>query len=320
MSNTQALRRGKLAAMMFVTFSLAVSGLLAPIQTAAAAESDANLWAVPVNSRIDDGRHQILKLRFHLDTGNEIDKIRITLDGTRVLEFEADGSIIIADPAFVSVEGSVKFDSDGYMISKVKGKFTIAIDKSKLTEGEHSALAEIIREGGETITDDAKFKLRPSKSAPSDLVPVFFRAPNNVEAGKKHSAILVEENEGISDSKDHTVKIYLSEDDVLDSGDLQVGQKHVDKIKAGKLKIMQVKFELPSDADLGSFHLIVKVDAKDQVSETNENNNTSSDSINVTAKNDRDRHGDDDDDDEDDDENKGNGNRHDDDDDEEDDD
>jgi hypothetical protein len=269
--------------MIFLTLGIAGTGLMTSIQSAAAASS-ANLWAVPVNSRIDDGNFQILRLKFALDTGNPLDRIRITLDpGTlqeKVLEFDANGDIITADAAFVSVDGSVKIKTDGYSLTELSGKFKIAIDKTELTVGEHDALAEIITTG-ETVTDDAHFRLRAGSSGQADLVAKFFGAPDNVKQDKKYSAFVKEANEGTGNAGEHMISVYLSEDNTLDAGDLLVGEKEVENLKAGKDRMVHVQFELPDDAETGPAFLIVKVDGDDDISESNEGNNSKSEAITV---------------------------------------
>lgn len=274
----------RVSAMIFLTLGIASSGLMATMQSAAAASS-ANLWAVPVNSRIDDGNLQILRLKFSSDTGNPLDFIRITLDpsGTpKVLEFDASGNIISADPAFVSVDGSVKIKTDGYVLTKLSGKFKVGIDKTQLTVGEHDATAEIFTVGDPIpLTDDAHFKLRAGSSGQADLVAKFFGATDNVKQDKKYSAFVKEANEGTGNAGEHTISIYLSEDNVLDSGDELVGEKEVNKLKSGKDRMVHVQFELDDDAETGGAFLIVKVDDGDDVNETNENNNTKPEAITV---------------------------------------
>ena len=273
----------RVSVMIFLTIGIAGTGLMTSIQSAAAASS-ANLWAVPVNSRIDDGNFQILRLKFALDTGNPLDKIRITLDpGTleeKVLEFDANGDILTADPAFVSVDGSIKIKTDGYSLTELSGKFKIAIDKTELTVGEHDALAEIITTG-ETVTDDAHFRLRAGSSGQADLVAKFFGAPDNIKQDKKYSAFVKEANEGTGNAGEHMISIYLSSDNTLDAGDELVGEKEVDNLKSGKDRMVHVQFELADDADLGSAYLIVKVDGEDDVTESNEGNNDKSEAITV---------------------------------------
>jgi hypothetical protein len=273
----------RLAVIALLSLGIAASTTVSTIQSAAAASS-ANLWAVPVNSRIDDGNFQILRLKFALDTGNPLDRIRITLDpGTlqeKVLEFDANGDIITADAAFVSVDGSVKIKTDGYSLTELSGKFKIAIDKTELTVGEHDALAEIITTG-ETVTDDAHFRLRAGSSGQADLVAKFFGAPDNVKQDKKYSAFVKEANEGTGNAGEHMVSIYLSSDNVLDGSDELVGEKEVNNLKSGKDRMVHVQFELPDDADTGPAYLIVKVDGDNDVSESNENNNGKSEAITV---------------------------------------
>ncbi|MGI0015510.1 MAG: hypothetical protein ACREBU_19005, partial [Nitrososphaera sp.] len=67
----------RIAVIAFVTLAIATSGLVSSFQTAAAA-SNVNLWAVPVTSCIDDGKLQILRLKFNLENVNPLEKIRIT--------------------------------------------------------------------------------------------------------------------------------------------------------------------------------------------------------------------------------------------------
>jgi hypothetical protein len=273
----------RLAVIALLSLGIAASTTVSTIQSAAAASS-ANLWAVPVNSRIDDGNFQILRLKFALDTGNPLDKIRITLDpGTlqeKVLEFDANGDIITADAAFVSVDGSVKIKTDGYSLTELSGKFKIAIDKTELTVGEHDALAEIITTG-ETVTDDAHFRLRAGSSGQADLVAKFFGAPDNVKQDKKYSAFVKEANEGTANAGEHMISIYLSSDNVLDGSDELVGEKEVNNLKSGKDRMVHVQFELPDDADTGPAYLIVKVDGDNDVSESSENNNSKPEAITV---------------------------------------
>jgi hypothetical protein len=250
----------------------------------AAATSGANLWAVPVNSRIDDGNSQILRLKFSLDSGNPLEKIRITVDpGTspKILEFNGNGDILTADPAFVSVDGSIKIKTDGYALIKLSGKFKVAMDKLALGVGEHEALAEIITTAGVEADDDAEFKLRAGSSGQADLVAKFFGAPDNIKQDKKYVAFVKEANQGTGNAGEHTISIYLSEDNVLDGGDELVGEKEVNNLKKGKDRMIMMQFELDDDAETGSAYLIVKVDGDDDVSESNENNNTKPESITV---------------------------------------
>ena len=272
----------RLALIAFVTLGIAASTTVSGMQSAFAA-SGANLWAVPVNSRVDDGNAQILRLKFSLDSGNPLEKIRITVDpGTspKVLEFNGNGDVITADPAFVGVDGSIKIKTDGYALIKLSGKFKIAMDKLALGAGEHDALAEIITTAGVEESDEAEFKLRGGSSGQADLAVKFLGAPNNIKSDKTYTAFVKEENLGTGNAGDHTISLYLSDDNVLDSGDELVGEEEVGNLKNGKHRMVMVQFEL-EDADEGQAYLIVKVDSEGDVSETNENNNTQPEKIKV---------------------------------------
>ncbi|MGI0036812.1 MAG: CARDB domain-containing protein [Nitrososphaera sp.] len=268
---------------VFLALGIASAGLISSFQSAAAA-SNANLWAVPVNSRIDDGNFQILRLNFHLDTGNPLDKIVITLDkGTSeemVLEFNGNGVILTADPAFVFVDGSIKIKTDGYLLKLLKGKFKIAIDKTLLTVGEHDALAEIITTG-ETLTDDAHFRLRGGSTGQADLTPEFFFTWPNIPAGEMRRAWVFEENIGDGNAGMHMVSVYLSEDNILDGSDILVGDKEAKALKSGKDTLLVVKYELPEGTDSGQAYLILELDTEDDVNESFENNNVEARQINV---------------------------------------
>lgn len=273
----------RVSAVVLLTLGIASTGLISSIQSAAAA-SNANLWAVPVNSRIDDGNFQILRLNFNLDTGNPLDKIVITIDeGTseeKVLEFNGNGDVLSADPVFVFVDGSIKIKTDGYLLTKLSGKFKIALDKTQLTVGEHDALAEIITTG-ETITDDAHFRLRAGSTGQADLTPAFFFAFPNIPTGEMRRAWVVEENIGTGNAAKHVASVYLSEDNVLDGSDILVGEKQAKALKSGKDTLFVVKYELPEDTDPGAAFLILKLDSDADVNESNEGNNVATRQINV---------------------------------------
>ncbi|MCI0557939.1 MAG: hypothetical protein MN733_05545, partial [Nitrososphaera sp.] len=277
----------RIAVIAFVTLAVATSGLVSSLQTAAAA-SMVNLWAVPVNSCIDDGKLQILRLKFKLENVNPLEMVRITLDpGTpeeKILEFDGNGNILTSDPAFVSVDGSLKFKTDGYyfLLAHLKGKFKVAVDKTLLTVGEHDALAEIFTEGASsTPSDDAMFKLRECDDGEADIVADFYGAPNNIKQDKKYQTFFKESNDGTANAGPHEVKVYLSSDAILDAGDEVVGEKHVGALPAGNDRMVQIQIELPGDSDLGPMFLIAWTDADEEISESNESNNMEVEAINV---------------------------------------
>jgi hypothetical protein len=281
----------RLAVIVFVTLGVAGSATVSSIQNAAATPM-ANLWAVPVNSRIDDGNYQILRLHFVLDTGNPLLKIRITLDpGTldeKVLEFDGNGNILVGDPAFVSVDGSIKFKTEGdgyYFLSKLKGKFKIAVDKTELAVGDHDALAEIIRTDLETAQDDAHFKLREGPAGgDEDLVAKGFKAWESVDKNKKHHVFVDEANDGDRNAKRHMISIYMSDDNILDDGDILIGNKDMHGLKAGNERHVHLEYNIPDGTPNGMIYLIVKVDSEDGINESDEGNNVITKQIRLWSK------------------------------------
>lgn len=283
----------RIALIAFVTLAVATSGLVSSVQTAAAA-SMVNLWAVPVNSCIDDGKLQILRLKFNLENVNPLEMVRITLDpGTpdeMILEFDANGNILTSDPAFVSVEFSSKLKvvlGDYYyysIIEKLKGKGKIGIDKTELSVGMHEALAEVFVEGqvDPTLSDDASFKLRACEEGQPDLLAEFYGAPANMEQDKKYNTFFIESNIGNGKAGPHEVKVYLSSDAVLDTSvDELVGEKHTGALPVNPVRMVHIKVEIPCGPDTGDMFLIAWTDADEEVSEILETNNMAMDEVNV---------------------------------------
>jgi hypothetical protein len=268
-----------------VTAILAASTLLfstvSSVTTAAFAESSAKLKALPKESLVDDGNSQLLQLKFKLEEGDFLEMIRVSVDGTMIVEFDAEGTVLDSSPAFELVFGSVTMLSDGYAIGPAKGKFVIAMDKLVLGEGEHDAMAEVILDG-DTLEATDDFVLKPSVPILPDLVAAHFFAPTTIKKPLKYMTFTIETNEGYAKAKEHKVKVYLSEDDELSGSDEVVGENNVEKLKAGWFKLVPVKVKLPKDTEAGEYNLIVKVDATDKIHEISEDNNTLSKETNVT--------------------------------------
>ncbi len=304
----------RITAIAFMTLAIAASGLLSSLQTAAAA-SEVNLWAVPVTSCIDDGKNQILRLKFNLKDVNALEMIRVTIDpltpDEKVVEFDGNGLILMNDPALVSIDGSIKFKTDGYyfLLDHLKGKFKLAFDKDELAIGDHDALAEIFTAGASsTPSDDAHFKLKACGEGEPDLVAESYIAPNNIKQDKKYHTYFLESNGGNAKAGPHEVKVYLSSDEVLDtSSDLLVGEKHTGALPVNPVRLVHIQVEIPCGADDGIMNLIAWTDADEEVDESNENNNTELDEVNVIACAEESLLSTADEDDEDDKENKGKG-------------
>jgi hypothetical protein len=277
---------------MFAASTLLIS-TISSTTIAAYAASGAELKALPKESLVDDGSSQLLNLKFRLQEGDFLDMIRISVDGSMVVEFDAEGNVLDYGPAFELVFGSVTMLSDGYAIGPAKGKFVIAMDKTALGIGEHDAMAEVILEEDTLVaTDD--FTLNPSEPALPDLVAKYFFAPSTIRKPLNYWTFTVETNEGTEDAKRHNVRVYLSEDNALGAGDTLLGQKGIGRLEVGDFDIVPIKIKVPKDTEAGTHHLFVKVDAANQIEEESEDNNTKSKQTTIQASSFR-GHGDDDD-------------------------
>jgi len=281
----------RIAVIAFVTLAVATSGLVSSLQTAAAA-SMANLWAVPVNSRINDGLPQLLRLLFIAQDASEVDRIKLTMDGTRVIEFDDQGNVMgVPDPAFLFVTGKTKYvlivGGEYYYYSifrLVQGKFLIAVDKGELAVGKHTVVAEIFfKGGGPPLTDDAMFNLRAGPSAFPDLVAKNLATPHWIQMGREYHAYFIQKNQGSSKAGEHTLSLYLSSDEELDPGDEMLADMTVEQLFAGRSKMFHMTFELPDDAAKGQAFLIAMTDAGEVLDEGDEGNNIAVKEINVAG-------------------------------------
>jgi hypothetical protein len=247
---------------------------------AAYADSAAELKALPKESLVDDGNSQLLRLKFKLQEGDFLEMIRVSVDGTMVVEFDAEGNVLDSGPAFELVFGSVTMLSDGYAIGPAKGKFVISMDKLALGVGEHDAMAEVILDGDTLVATD-EFELNPSEPALPDLVAKYFFAPSTIRKPLHYWTFTVETNEGSEDAKNHMVKLYLSDDNTLSSDDKLLGQKGVGNLEVGDFDIVPIQFKLNKNQDSGTHTLFVKVDATEKVEEESEDNNVKSKQANI---------------------------------------
>jgi hypothetical protein len=255
---------------------------VSPTTLAAYADSDgdAKLKALPKESLVDDGSSQLLKLKFKLQEGDFLEMIRVSVDGTMVVEFDAEGTVLNASPAFEFVIGDVTMLSDGYAIGPAKGKFAIAMNKLALGEGEHEAVAEVILDG-DILVADAEFELKPSEPALPDLVAKYLVAPTTIRKQLNYWTFTIERNEGTDDAKSHFVKLYLSKDNSLSPSDELLGLMGVGKLEVGDFDISPIQFKLEKKHATGMHTLFVKVDATDKVEEQSESNNVLSKQANI---------------------------------------
>lgn len=282
--------RAKSFSITRVTLSVVVMMILAgsvfalAIKPAFAASS--SIVPIPAVSLKNTGIFQHLKLQFTVNAGTFIDKIRVTTDyGTgspKVIEFEADGTVIIKDSAYKGVKGETTQMSNGYAIFTAKGKFLITLYKSALTVGTHYVYAEVLTDSG-TVVSSTTFELRAAQSSKPDLKVNWFSSQYTIKKGKTVSTFTSIRNDGAGPAGPFNMKIYLSSDSVLSSGDTWVGGEDFITLGKGYNEVHNIKVTIPSSTSSGVKYLIVKVDADNVVNESNEGNNLKKRTVNIVS-------------------------------------
>jgi len=284
----------RIVSAIFAAFTLLACTVTSTRNAAfAESESSTTLKALPKQSFVDDGSSQLLQLKFKLNEATVFKFVRITIDGTQVLEFDASGNPIgTLSPPFEFVFGHITMLTDGYYaIGKAKGKFVIAMDKLSLGIGEHEAKAEVVLGGGaEPLVATDTFKLKSSEPPLPDLVAKYFVAPSTIMKNVKYWTFTIETNEGEGNAKQHDVNVYLSNDNALDSGDRLLGQHSMSYLAAGDFNLVPITIKVPKTENEGNHFLFIKVDAQEKIKELSEGNNVLSKAAKIVPNNSQGQH------------------------------
>jgi len=97
--------------------------------------------------------------------------------------------------------------------------------------------------------------------------------PNRKNTKARITAILTVLNQGTLTAGASRLRVFLSDDDALDSGDVEIKSVKVPALRAGRSRVIRLNDNLRFDAGLPSKKLIVVVDADKKVGETDETNN-----------------------------------------------
>lgn len=109
-------------------------------------------------------------------------------------------------------------------------------------------------------------------------------APTTISAGNATTINLVNNNAGTSACGGQNVTAYLSTDNVLSANDVLLNTYYVSSISAsGNVAISNWAVTIPSTTIAGAYNIILKTDANNIITETNENNNTISNAITITS-------------------------------------
>lgn len=141
--------------------ALILGAILAPITTASALSVQLNFPTKVTKF----GIFQPFILNVRLDRGEIffIDKVQIIIDqntpNEKKVEFRADGTIISKDPIFLIVVGKIKVSS-GYGIGPTSSAYLVILNKSQLSLGNHSIVANVLTEKGTFSSGVKAFRVR----------------------------------------------------------------------------------------------------------------------------------------------------------------
>jgi subtilase family serine protease len=117
----------------------------------------------------------------------------------------------------------------------------------------------------------------------ADLVISAFTVPATAGAGQSITVSDSTKNQGGGSAGASTTTFYLSTNTVLDAGDVPLGSRSVPGLVAGGTSSASTILTIPAGTAAGSYRLIARADAGDEVTETQDANNTSSRAIQIGA-------------------------------------
>ncbi|MBD2494436.1 S8 family serine peptidase [Nostoc sp. FACHB-280] len=110
-------------------------------------------------------------------------------------------------------------------------------------------------------------------STPPDLIVQNTVAPNSVAAGSTLNINYQIKNQGSENAFSSYTLFYLSHDTSVSDDDLYLGSDEIASLNPGAYSSRTVTFSIEKNAAAGSYYLLYKADANNNVVETNENNN-----------------------------------------------
>ena len=116
-----------------------------------------------------------------------------------------------------------------------------------------------------------------------DLRVSSLSVPSTIAAGTTVSISDAVRNQGAGDAGASMARFYLSENLVLDDGDVPLGSRAVPSLPAGAQAAGTTAVTIPAGTPPGTYRIIARADAGDDVAESHESNNVSSRGIKVTG-------------------------------------
>ncbi len=132
------------------------------------------------------------------------------------------------------------------------------------------AVAEVAESNNEIRNN---FELRSGTPNASDLTLTNLTAPAAIPVGTAENITFDLKNigSGVAENR-YIVSAYISTDTILTQTDLKIGSLTTEYTAVGTSS-QTIKINLPLNLALGNYHIIVKADAENNITELNENNN-----------------------------------------------
>ena len=96
---------------------------------------------------------------------------------------------------------------------------------------------------------------------------------NEVGAGFKVAFSATIDNDGTQPAGESRAKLYLSENDTYDAGDIYLDYRQLDALAVGASDAMSASVRIPANTEDGAYHLLLVLDVNREVSESMESNN-----------------------------------------------
>ena len=185
--------------------------------------------------------------------------------------------------AFLSADDQLD-DSDlqiGSTVSEAIGAFSydfplLELTPPEVSEGVYQLIvkADPLNEISESNEDDNTLLVGSIqvRTAKPDFSFYTFAAPFELTNSETSYYSFYLNNNGSAPASGVTVKAYLSADDQLDAGDIEIGSSVSDLVEANNLTFLSVELT-PDNAPVGPYRLILQADPQDEFSELNEDDN-----------------------------------------------
>lgn len=113
-----------------------------------------------------------------------------------------------------------------------------------------------------------------SPGSPIDLVQTIVSLPGKVKIQKKFYVLDEIEGVGEATAPQSVTFFYLSTDDKIDPLDIVVGSRRVGVMRPGATNNQRTELRLPATVKPGTYFMIARADAQNQIEERYKDNNT----------------------------------------------